>query len=514
MEWKKEFGIEVKRNKKMTKKLKPITIDEIISKVHSYNPQADLDLIKKAYLVAEKAHQGQKRLSGDPVISHCLAVANFLADWKLDSVSIAAGLLHDAVEDTTITVRAIEKRLGKDVSRLVNGLTRVGKIKLRGSDSEGFIENLRKMFLAMSQDLRVVIIKLADRYHNMLTLEYLPSEKRRGISQETLEVYAPLAERLGMGKVKGQLEDLSFPYVYPKEYQWLNAYSAPYYRKAEKRIKKIKRQILTGLAQEGLRVKVSGRTKYLYSLWRKLLRPEIEKDINRVHDLMALRILTKEVSDCYTALGVVHKLYQPVPYLGVRDFIAQPKPNGYQSIHTNVFLGDKQIIEIQIRTEVMHREAEYGVAAHWYYSKKKATAKISSVDLDKGEFSPDKKLAWVRQLAAWQKEIVDSKDFINSVRFDALHHRIFVFSPKGDAFDLPEGATPVDFAYAIHTDLGSHAAGAKVNGKMVALSYQLKNGEVVEILIDKNKKKPSGDWLDFVVTRLAKRKITQKMKVL
>jgi len=513
VEWEKEFGIENKRNKKMIKKLKSITIDELISKVHSYNSKADLDLIKKAYQIAEKAHQGQKRLSGDPVISHCLTTANFLADWKLDSASIAAGLLHDTVEDTTVTVRAIEKKLGKDIARLVNGLTRVGKIKLRGSDSEGFIENLRKMFLAMSRDLRVVIIKLADRYHNMLTLEYLPLEKRRGIAQETLEVYAPLAERLGMGEIKGQLEDLSFPYVYPKEYQWLNTYSAPYYRKAEKRIKKVKRQILTGLAKEGLRVKVSGRNKHLYSLWRKLLRPEIKKDIDQVHDLMALRVLTKEVRDCYTVLGVVHKLYQPVPYLGIRDWIAQPKPNGYQSIHTNVFLGDKQIIEIQIRTEEMHEKAEYGVAAHWYLAQLKLKNKLSSYDIDKGRFfSPVEKMTWVRQLAAWQKEIVDSKDFIDSVRFDALHHRIFVFSPKGDAFDLPDGATPVDFAYAVHTGLGDQVGGAKVNGKMVGLDYKLKNGEVVEILVDKNKKKPSEDWLDFVVTRLAKRKINKRTK--
>jgi len=315
-----------------------------------------------------------------------------------------------------------------------------------------------------------------------------------------------------MGEIKGQLEDLAFPYVYPKEYRWLNAYSASYYRKAEKRIKKVKRQILTGLAQEGLRVKVSGRTKHLYNLWRKLLRPEIKKDIDQVHDLMALRVLTKKVSECYMALGVIHKLWRPVPYLGIRDWIAQPKPNGYQSIHTNVFLGDEQIIEIQIRTEKMHEEAEYGVAAHWYYSQKKSEKQVSSNDFEKGVFSPVEKMAWVRQLADWQEEIVDSKDFIDSVRFDALHHRIFVFSPKGDAFDLPEGATPVDFAYAIHTDLGNQVAGVKVNGKMVALSYQLKNGEVVEILIDKNKKKPSGDWLDFVVTRLAKRKINQKMK--
>lgn len=497
----------------VTDKLKLVTIDELITKIRGYNPDADFDLIRRAYRVARKAHRGQKRLSGDPVITHCLATANFLADWKLDSASIAAGLLHDTIEDTSLKPAAIEKGFGRDIARLVAGLTRVSKIKLRGTDDEGFIENLRRMFLAMGRDLRVVMIKLADRYHNMLTLSYLPLAKQRGIAKETLEVYAPLAERLGMGEVEGQLEDLSFPYVYPKDYRWLKRYSASFYQRANGKMEKVRRKILTGLANEGLRVKVGGRAKHLYSLWRKLLRPDIDKNLERVHDLVALRILTKTVKDCYITLGVVHKLWRPVPYLGVRDWIAQPKPNGYQSIHTNVFLGDGQIVEIQIRTEKMHEEAEFGIAAHWYLSQLKLRNKLSSGDIDRGEFfSPAQKMVWVRQLAAWQKEIADSKEFINSVRFDALRHRIFVFSPKGDAYDLPEGATPVDFAYAVHTSLGDQVMGAKVNGKMVALNYQLKNGEVVEILKSKNKKGPSGDWLDFVVTRLAKRKISQGMK--
>ncbi len=485
---------------------------DLVAKVRAYNPQADFNLIKKAYRAAQKAHGGQMRFSGQPVINHCLAVANFLADWRLDSASIAAGLLHDTVEDTDLKIEDIEKDFGPDIARLVAGLTRVGKIKLRGTNSEDFIENLRKMFLAMSRDLRVVLIKIADRYHNMLTLEYLPSQKSEGIARETLEIYAPLAERLEMGQVKGELEDLAFPFVYPKDYRWVKSYSSPYYQKAQKKLRKIKRELLYRLAKEGIRAKVEGRAKHLYSLWRKLLRPDIEKDIERIHDLMALRIITSQMKDCYIALGVVHKIWRPVPYLGVRDWIAQPKPNGYQSIHTNVFLGDGRIFEIQIRTQRMHEEAEHGLAAHWYYSQVKQKAKFSGEELEDKNFSPEEKMGWVRQLAAWQKEIVDSQDFINSVRFDALSHRIFVFSPKGDAYDLPEGATPVDFAYAVHTDLGDQVGAAKVNGKMVPLSYRLKNGQMVEIIKDKKRSGPAEDWLDFVVTRLARRKINQEIK--
>jgi guanosine-3',5'-bis(diphosphate) 3'-pyrophosphohydrolase len=496
-------------------KLKKEALDfsNLLKKVSSYHPAPDFPLLEKSYQLAQEAHQGQKRLSGEPVINHCLAVAHYLADWRLDSASLAAGLLHDAVEDTSLTLEKIKKELGEDVAKLVDGVTKVGRLRMRGPSSEDFIETLRKMFLAMSRDLRVVIIKIADRYHNMQTLEYLPPDKAKGIAEETLEVYAPLAERLGIGEIKGQLEDLAFPYVYPEDYQWLKKYAAPYYQKAEKRIERVRRELLHALAQEGLRVEINGRAKHLYSLWRKLLRPEINKDIEKVYDLMALRILTEKVADCYTALGVVHKLYRPVPYLGVRDWIAQPKPNGYQSIHTNVFLGDGRIIEVQIRTHQMHEQAEYGIAAHWYLAQLKLKNKLTSKTIDEGKFfSPAEKLAWVRQLADWQKEIIDSHEFIDSVKFDALSHRIFVFSPKGDAYDLPEGATPIDFAYAVHSQLGDQAVGAKVNGKMVPLDYHLKSGEVVEILVNKNKKEPSADWLDFVVTRQARKKISQKLR--
>jgi GTP pyrophosphokinase len=493
--------------------VKITTINQLIVKISDYNPQADFELIKKAYQFAEQALSGQKRLSGEPAITHSLAVASIVADWKLDSASIVAALLHDVVEDTPTKVDDIKKIFGREIAILVDGLTRVSRVRLRGSNSEQFIENLRKMFLAMSKDLRVVFVKLADRYHNMLTLEYLSPDKQFGIAEETLEVYAALAERLGMGRVKGSLEDLAFMYRYPADYERLVSYSAPYYKKAQKRIEKIKRTILTELAKEGVRAQVDGRAKHLYSLWRKLLRPENKGDIDNIHDLMALRIITNDVRECYLALGLVHKLWRPVPYLGVRDWIAQPKPNGYRSIHTNVFLGDGQIIEIQIRTEAMHEQAEHGAAAHWHLAEIKSKNKIDSEGIDKGGFfTPTQKMAWVKQLAAWQDEIIDSGDFIKSVKFDALEHRIFVFSPKGDAFDLPDGATPVDFAYAIHSRMGNQACGAKVNGQMVGLDYQLKNGEVVEILIDRHRKQPSSAWLDFVKTRLAKRRIRDVLR--
>ncbi|MDD3679709.1 MAG: RelA/SpoT family protein [Candidatus Shapirobacteria bacterium] len=488
-------------------KIESITFEQLINRVKDYHPQANLSLIKKAYDFSTRVYQDQQRLSGDPVIAHSLAVAGIVADWKLDSASIAGALLHDVVEDTPVKITDIKRVFGREMTSLVDGLTMVSRVRLRGSNSEQFIENLRKMFLAMSRDLRVVFVKLADRYHNMLTLEYLPPDKQFGIAEETLEVYAPLAERLGMGQAKGNLEDLAFMYCYPADYEWLINYSASHYKRAGERIEKLKRTILKELAQEGVRAKVDGRAKHLYSLWRKLLRPENEKDIDNIHDLMALRIITDDVKECYLALGLVHKLWRPVPHLGVRDWVAQPKPNGYRSIHTNVFLGDGQIIEVQIRTGAMHEQAEHGAASHWYYSQAKSQG-ASSKDLVKGEiFAPIQKMAWVQQLAAWQDEIIDSGDFIASVKFDALKHRIFVFSPKGDAFDLPDGATPVDFAYAVHTNMGHQACGAKVNGRMVSLDYQLKNGEIVEILLNRNRKKPASSWLDFAKTRLAKRKI-------
>jgi guanosine-3',5'-bis(diphosphate) 3'-pyrophosphohydrolase len=480
-------------------------LKNLIGKVEASNPRADVGLIEKAYEFAARVHADQKRLSGELVISHPLAAAQTLADYRLDVGAIAAGLLHDVIEDGQVEQKELEKEFGSEIASVVAGVTKIGKIKLRGSTEEYFAENLRKMLLAMAKDLRVVMVKLADRKHNMQTLNFLPREKQIRIARETLEVYAPLAERLGMGKMKGELEDLAFPYIYPDEYHWLENYAKPHYKKAEEFLEEAKKEVYRELVEEGIRAKISVRPKHYYSLWRKLLRPEINKDISKIYDLVAMRILVDTVKDCYAALGVIHSKWKPVPARGVSDFIAQPKPNGYRSLHTTVFSLKGRILEVQIRTFQMHEEAEYGVAAHWHYSSTKAKG-ARDEELEKGVSAPAEKLSWVKQLVAWQNEIVDSKEFIDALRFDALAHRIFVFSPQGDVYDLPVGATPVDFAYAVHTDLGNETRGAKVNGKMVSLDYQLKSGDMVEIF-KKTGSKPTKKWLDFVVTQLAKREI-------
>ena len=483
----------------------------LLDQIKRYNPQANFALIEKAYRFAAQIHRGQKRLSGDSFISHPLAVAQALAEWSLDSASIVAGLLHDTIEDGGAKPRTIEKKFGEYIVILVDGVTKIGEIKLRGSKEEKFVENLRKMIVVMAKDLRVVLIKLADRYHNMQTLSSLPLEKQKRIARETLEIYAPLAERLGIGGMKEKLEDLAFPYVYPKEYRWLKKYAASYYKETSEYIKRLKRKVLKSLAEKGIRAQVNGRAKHFYSLYQKLCRPEIDKDISKIYDLMALRIIVDIVDQCYAALDVVHKLYKPVPVKGVRDFIARPKPNGYRSIHTTVFGPGERIIEIQIRTQKMHEQAENGIAAHWYFSKQKGK-RVKDSQVEAGFFVPTSKMAWVRELMKWQKEISDSKEFIDSLKFDALRHRNFIFSPKGDVFDLPAGATPIDFAYAVHTELGDSCGGAKVDGKLVHLDYQFKSGQIVEIVKTKQRKGPSRDWLNFVITRRAKNKIAKHFR--
>ncbi len=484
-----------------------LKFEELKIKIKRYNPRADFKLIEKAFYFALKVHHGQKRLSGEDFINHPLFVAKTLVDWKLDSASVAAGLLHDVIEDGGVEKETIEKNFNQVIAKLVDGVSKIGEIKLRGKKKEEFVENLRKMIVVMAKDLRVVLIKLADRYHNLQTLWALPKEKQTRIARETLEVYAPLAERLGIGEIKGRLEDLSFHYVYPKDYQWLKKTAKSSYYNAEIYIQEAISSIKKALIEEKIHFQIQSRAKHFYSLWRKLLRPEIDKDIEKIYDLMAIRIIVGSIRDCYAVLGVVHKLFKPVPHVGIRDFIAQPKPNGYRSIHTTVFGPKGKIFEIQIRTQQMHEEAENGIAAHWYMAMLKNKGKLSSEAIDKGKFfAPDEKLNWVQQLVAWQKEIVDSKEFLKALRFDALRHRIFVFSPKGDVYDLPAEATPIDFAYAVHTDLGDQAVGAKVNGKLVKLKCKLKSGDIVEI-IKKEDAKPSYDWLSFVITRTAKRKI-------
>lgn len=485
-------------------------IDEVINIVQAYNPDADFDLIRRAFEFADIAHSGQYRLSGELVINHPLAVAKILANLKLDSSSIAAALLHDVVEDTNVTFGELEKKFGKEISGLVDGVTKIGNIKLTGSSDEEFVENLRKMLLAMAKDLRVILIKLADRLHNMKTLQYLAKEKQKRISRETLEVYAPLAERLGIGKIKGDLEDLAFPFVYPEEYKWLVEYSRPYFNKAEEFLEKATKEVYKELAKENIAAKVYSRPKHLYSLWRKLMRPEVDKDITKIYDLAAMRILVETVKDCYAVLGTIHSMWKPLPTVGISDFIAQPKPNGYRSLHTKVFSLHERILEIQIRTYQMNEEAENGIVAHWNYAMVKSKG-ASGSQLEKVVFAPDEKLSWVKQLVAWQNEVVDSKEFMEALKFDALAHRIYVFSPKGDVFDLPVEATPIDFAYAVHTRLGDEVNGAKVNGKMVSLDYKLNSGDLVEIIKEEGSK-PSEKWLRFVVTQEARRKISRHCK--
>ncbi len=484
----------------------------LLAVVKSYNDEVDEKKIIKAWEFAKLAHYGQKRLTGDPYSIHSLGTAKILADWKLDVPSIIAGFLHDTIEDGGATRGDLVKEFGEEIAVLVDGVSKVSHLKLRGSRDEEFVENLRKMFLAMARDLRVVLVKLADRLHNMQTLDPLPAEKRKRIARETLEVYAPLAERLGIGEIKGQLEDLAFPYVYPAEYKKVKKEAKLHYKKVEKHIKKMRQAISKKLVKEGIKSEIHGRKKHLYSLWRKLTKPEIDWGFEKINDVVALRILVDEIPQCYVALGIVHDLYKPVPHIGISDFIAQPKPNGYRSIHTKVFGPGRRIVEVQIRTHEMHDQAEFGVAAHWAYGEAKAKG-VKDIVLEKmGTRVAPSKLSWVKQLVDWQKELSDSEEFLKAVKFDALGHRNFVFSPKGDVFDLPGGATPVDYAYTVHTDLGNFIKGAKVDGKIVPLNYKLKSGEVIEIIKTKNKRLPNRHWLDFVITTTARKKIKKALK--
>jgi guanosine-3',5'-bis(diphosphate) 3'-pyrophosphohydrolase len=485
---------------------------EFIKKIRESYSKADLGKIEKAWEFAKLAHHGQTRLSGEPYVIHPLEVARILTAWKLDSDSITAGILHDTTEDGGATMEDLEKEFGSRVSLLVEGVTKVSDLKLRGSKEEEFVENLRKMFLAMAKDLRVVLIKLADRLHNMRTLNYLPEFKQKRISQETLEVYAPLADRLGMGEIKAELEDLAFPYVYKEEYKKVVSESRICYKKVEEIIDKMKKAILKALAEEKIKAKIQARKKHLYSLWKKLERPDVNWNFDKVHDIIAIRVIINSVSECYSSLGIIHKLYKPVPYIGISDFIAQPKPNGYQSIHTKVFGPGTKIVEIQIRDFLMHEQAEFGIAAHWAYAEAKSRG-VKEKYLVRGvQTTPKDKLAWVKQLVEWQSEIKDTKEFYEAVKFDALKERNFVFSPEGDVYDLPKDATPIDFAYAVHTDLANYLKRVKVNEKIVPLNYKLNSGDIVEIVKTKNPKVPPRGWLDFAVTTTARREITKQLR--
>lgn len=490
--------------------MKNITIEDVIKSLKGHPSAARIAVIKKAYDYAQKAHNGQKRRSGQDYIQHPLATAQILAEIGMGGKTISAGLLHDVPEDTQYSIEDIERDFGEEIANLVDGVTKLGKIKLRGSHEEYFLENLRKMFLAMSSDVRVIIIKLADRLHNMRTLEYNPVEKQKRIAKETMEIFAPIANRLGIGEIKAELQDISFKYLDSKNYQFVKDLITTTYQQRERFVNQTIEELEKELAKEGIKtLDIHGRTKSYYSLFQKLQKHDM--DINRIYDLAAVRIIVSEIADCYETLGIVHKKYRPM--VGrIKDYISLPKPNGYQSIHTTVFGPDGKILEIQIRTQKMHDEAEFGIAAHWIYSEaKKRNWKTYIFGAKKKR--PEKELPWMKQLREWQNEIGrDDEEFLQSLKIDFFKNHIFAFTPMGDIIDLPEDATPVDFAYAIHSEVGNHTIGAKADGKMVPLDYHVKNGQVIEILTSQERKTPNKDWLRFVKTSIAKSHIRREIR--
>ncbi len=489
-----------------------LTLKDILDEAGLHRGDINHHHLEQVYHYAAEKHLGQTRKTGDPYITHPLNIAHTLASWRLDQLSIEAGLLHDLPEMSGITIAEIEKEFGWEVAHLVDGVNLVGQVRLRGSQDVEFLENLRKMFVYMAKDLRAILIRLADRRHNIMTLHGLPVEKQRPIALETLEIYAPLAERLGMGKAKSELEDLVFPYVYPEEYQWIKEFASNRVTYAKENTQEILNRIRQQLSKHQITARVDGRPKHLYSLYRKLQRPEINFDINSVHDLMAIRIITRDTASCYSALGVIHQYWKPVPHLGISDFISQPKPNGYQSIHTKIFDHKGQVIEIQIRSEDMHTQAEYGAAAHFAYSQAK-TEGVDGDRLEKGtSFKLGNKYDWVKQLAGWKEQMFSEQETVKDFHLDALSHHIYVFSPKGDVYDLPENSTPVDYAFNVHSGLGFFIQTAKVNNRIATIDAKLKSGDVVEIIKSKKSKYPNKNWLRFVKTHKAKLEIKKALE--
>ncbi|MCF6276777.1 MAG: RelA/SpoT family protein [Candidatus Magasanikbacteria bacterium] len=471
------------------------TIEGLLDKIKSYIPNADLEIIQLAYDFAKNAHKGQTRKSGEPYIIHPLAAAHILADMRIDPVVITATILHDVPEDTDITLEEVEQNFGKEIAGLVRGITKLGKLKYRGI--ERYIENLRKMFIAMAEDVRVMIIKFADRIHNLETLEALPPQKRYRIALESLEIYAPIAGRLGMDEMKGRLEDLAFKFVYPQEYRRVKQIRDDRLKGKEEYFTKIQKKAKESLKNANIPIiYVSGRNKKLYSFYKKLVRKD--NQITKIYDLVAIRIVVPTIADCYATLGILHNVWKPMKGR-IKDYISQPKPNGYKSLHTTVFGDDGEMVEFQIRTLEIHEEAQYGVAAHWHYD-------------EHGSRLPKKEIMWAKELAEIQKDMLKKLSDLEEIKVDFLQTRIFVFTPKGDVIDLPECATPVDFAYHIHTDIGNKCNSATVNDKIVSLDAELKNGDVVEITTNKNRKGPNPDWLSFVKTTTAKNHIKNARK--
>ena len=469
------------------------TIEDVIVEATRQRPNFNVGLVQRAHEVAAAAHEGQLRASGEPYITHPVAVAYELAKLQMDAESIAAALLHDVPEDTDLTIPDLEKRFGREVARLVDGVTKLSKFGSARSMEEQQAENIRKMFLAMAEDVRVVIIKLADRLHNMRTLGALPPDKQIRIAHQTMEIYAPLAHRLGIWQWKWELEDLAFKYTEPETFRKLVAMLADRRKERESFINKSITILRKELGRVGIEAEISGRPKHLYSISRKMERKGAE--FSEIYDLHAVRLIVDEVKDTYAALGVVHTLWRPIPGQ-FDDYIAMPKANLYQSLHTAVIGPDAKPLEVQIRTRAMHEVAEAGIAAHWRYKEG-----------SRGDRRYDEKLAWVRQLIEWQREVVDATEFVEGLKLDLFQDQVFVFTPKGDVKDLPSGATPLDFAYRIHTDVGHRTIGSKVNNRLVTLDYRLHNGDIVEIITTKAAHGPSRDWLNIVRTNQAREKI-------
>ena len=476
---------------------KDVEFKHLIDTIHTYLPQAKCDDVTKAYNLAEEAHKDQRRVSGEPYILHPLAVAQILADMKIDTTTITASLLHDVVEDTSYTLEDIKKMFGKEVAFLVDGVTKLSRLNYRTKEDQQ-LNSMRKMFLAMAKDVRVVVIKLADRLHNMRTLRYMRSDKQKRIAQETLEIFAPLAHRLGIFNIKWELEDLSFRYLEPDKYYDLVDQMKQKRHVREEIVNEAIDVLKKALDEAHIHCEINGRPKHFYSIYKKMKKDN--RDLSQVYDLFAIRVIVDDVKDCYGVLGIVHSLWKPLPYR-FKDYIAMPKPNNYQSLHTTVIGTRGQPVEIQIRTWEMHRIAEYGVAAHWRYKEGNQTA-------NKDAF--DEKMGWLRNLLEWQ-DTSNPKEFVNALKLDAFSDEVFVFSPRGDVIDLPQGAIPIDFAYRIHTDVGHRCVGAKINGKIVPLDYKLKNGDIVEIITSKVGK-PSLDWLNIVGSSESRSKIRSWFK--
>ena len=481
----------------------PISAEEFYEKISNYLTPRQVEFVREAYNFAAEKHAAQKRASGEPYIIHPLGVATILAQLQMDDVTLAAAFLHDVVEDTDVTLDQLSDIFGLEVAGLVDGVTKLGKIEYI-SREEQQIENYRKMFLAMAKDIRVVLIKLADRLHNMRTMKYMPVHKQKRISSETLEIYAPLAHRLGIYAIKWELEDLSFRYLEPQHY---------YELVEEVKIKRHEREAMVQEAMDelrhlcsdaGIRCEIQGRPKSFYSIYKKMQRDN--KTINEIYDLLAVRVLVDSVKDCYGVLGIVHGKWKPIPGR-FKDYIAVPKSNGYQSLHTTVVSSSGSPLEIQIRTFEMHKVSEYGVAAHWRYKESGGSKMPSSADKN-----VDAKMAWLRQLLEWHRDMRDPQEFVNTVKMDVFSDEVFVFTPQGDVVDLPFGSVPIDFAYRIHTGVGNSCVGAKVNGKIVPLDYKLKNGDIVEIITSKSSPGPSRDWINIVGSSQTKNKIKQFFK--